>query len=380
MDAGDYRKADMSATLLDYRSATHDDYRRDASARPEREQQIDKSVLYRWVLILLLQTCNALGFITVSPIMPFVQMQFFNKDPPNGPCKTDAQTDSPGCKARLLSRRLPSALRLPRSACSPAHNACGAGQAALVEWSRVTMWWGVAYGGLAFLFSPIVGRMSDAFGRRPLMIFSMVIIIQQNIFLWLSGATNGRVSLWYYWIFNSIPDFVFAISASYVADLLPVRWRGFAFGLNSASGAVCSIVGAWIVEMFNRETDFLVALIFRGSALFIAVFLLPESLPPEHREQFQWSVFNSVKQLSILTRSSIFIRLATVIFLGAVLGGVPQSLYLRGVMHLTVANNATLQIIGGVSGLFVQVIMIKPMLDYLGERATTVIGECSNGV
>ena len=241
------------------------------------------------------------------------------------------------------------------------------------------MWWGVAYGGLAFLFSPIVGRMSDAFGRRPLMIFSMVIIIQQNIFLWLSGATNGRVSLWYYWIFNSIPDFVFAISASYVADLLPVRWRGFAFGLNSASGAVCSIVGAWIVEMFNRETDFLVALIFRGSALFIAVFLLPESLPPEHREQFQWSVFNSVKQLSILTRSSIFIRLATVIFLGAVLGGVPQSLYLRGVMHLTVANNATLQIIGGVSGLFVQVIMIKPMLDYLGERATTVIGECSNG-
>ena len=107
MDAGDYRKADMSATLLDYRSATHDDYRRDPSARPEREQQIDKSVLYRWVLILLLQTCNALGFITVSPIMPFVQMQFFNKDPPNGPCKTDAQTDSPGCKARLLLTLLP---------------------------------------------------------------------------------------------------------------------------------------------------------------------------------------------------------------------------------------------------------------------------------
>ena len=61
---------------------------------------------------------------------------------------------------------------------------------------------------------------------------------------------------------------------------------------------MCSIVGAWIVEMFNRETDFLVALIFRGSALFIAVFLLPESLPPEHREQFQWSVFNSVKQVT----------------------------------------------------------------------------------
>ena len=36
-----------------------------------------------------------------------------------------------------------------------------------MEWSRVTMWWGVAYGGLAFLFSPLVGRMSDAFGRRP---------------------------------------------------------------------------------------------------------------------------------------------------------------------------------------------------------------------
>ena len=132
MDAGDYRKADMSATLLDYRSATHDDYRRDPSARPEREQQIDKSVLYRWVLILLLQTCNALGFITVSPIMPFVQMQFFNKDPPNGPCKTDAQTDSPGCKARLLlTLRLcapPAALRLPRSACSELTTRAGPGR------------------------------------------------------------------------------------------------------------------------------------------------------------------------------------------------------------------------------------------------------------
>ena len=104
---------------------------------------------------------------------------------------------------------------------------------------------------------------------------------------------------------------------------------------------------------------------------------LPCSLDPSFQlpnadQRINW-------QLSILTRSSIFIRLATVIFLGAVLGGVPQSLYLRGVMHLTVSNNATLQIIGGVSGLFVQVIMIKPMLDYLGERATTVIGECGNG-
>jgi hypothetical protein len=61
--------------------------------------------------------------------------------------------------------------------------------------------------------------------------------------------------------------------------------------------------------MFDRETDFLIALIFRGTAVFIAFFLLPESLAPENREEFSWSVFNSIKQLSILGRSSIFMRL-----------------------------------------------------------------------
>ena len=227
----DYRKADAVRM-------THDDYRRTATVagKPPPDQEITWSVIYKWALILLLQTTNALGFITVSPIMPFVQMQFFNEDPPNGPCKTDEQTSSPGCKAALL------------------------------RWSQVTMYWGVSYGTLAFLFSPVVGRMSDAFGRLPLLRFSMVIIIQQNIFLYLSGKAGW--SLWYYWVFNSFPDFVFAISASYVADMLPVRWRGFAFGLNAASGAVCSIIGAWIVEMFDRETDFLVALVFRSMGQF----------------------------------------------------------------------------------------------------------------
>ena len=333
----DYRKADAVRW-------THDDYRRTATiaGKPPPEQTLNASTMYKWVLILLLQTTNALGFITLNPIMPFVQMQFFNENPPNGPCKTPEQTASEGCKAALL------------------------------RWSQVTMWWGVSYGGLAFLFSPVVGRLSDAFGRLPLLRFSMIIIIQQNIFLYLSGKAG--VSLWYYWVFNSFPDFVFAIASSYVADMLPVRWRGFAFGLNAASGAVCSIIGAWIVDMFDRETDFLVALIFRGTALFIAFFLLPESLAPENREVFDWSVFNSIRQLSILGRSSIFMRLATVIFLGSVIGGVPQSLYLRGVLFFTAQENANLQVISGIAGLFVQVVMIKPMLDHIGERATTVIG------
>ena len=71
----DYRKADAVRM-------THDDYRRTATVagKPPPDQEITWSVMYKWVLILLLQTTNALGFITVSPIMPFVQMQFFNND------------------------------------------------------------------------------------------------------------------------------------------------------------------------------------------------------------------------------------------------------------------------------------------------------------
>ena len=104
------------------------------------EQTLNASTVYKWVLILLLQTTNALGFITLNPIMPFVQMQFFNEDPPNGPCTTPEQTASAGCKAALL------------------------------RWSQVTMWWGVSYGGLAFIFSPVVGCASLALSPFPLIL------------------------------------------------------------------------------------------------------------------------------------------------------------------------------------------------------------------
>lgn len=77
-----------------------------------------------------------------------------------------------------------------------------------------------------------------------------------------------------------------ASAAAYVADLLPPRWRGFAFGLNAASGAVCNIVGPALTPIVDTETDFLIALIFRATALFIAVFVLPESLPKRDRQPF----------------------------------------------------------------------------------------------
>ena len=66
--------------------------------RQPKEQIIDRSTIYRWVLIVLLQIFNSMGFIVPQPVIPFVQTQFFNG---GQPCVTDAQSETAGCMNAL---------------------------------------------------------------------------------------------------------------------------------------------------------------------------------------------------------------------------------------------------------------------------------------
>lgn len=70
--------------------------------------------------------------------------------------------------------------------------------------------------------------------------------------------------------------------------------------------------------------------------------------------------------------------LQLVIFISGVVGANPQTLFLRGELLFSEEQNAILQSINGLAGLLVQVALIKPLLDTIGERATVVLGLAFN--
>ena len=154
-----------------------------------------------------------------------------------------------------------------------------------------------------FLFAPVIGNLSDRYGRRPVLLSSMLGFGIDYIFLALAPS--------YGWLFvgRIIAGFTgasFTTAAAYIADVSTPETRaknfgviGAAFGLGFVIGpALGGLLAGWGV----RAPFYAAAGLCLLNALY-GYFVLPESLDKEHRRPFEWKRANPLGSLKFLQKT-----------------------------------------------------------------------------
>ena len=239
-------------------------------------------------------------------------------------------------------------------------------------------WLWFIYAVMQFFCAPILGLLSDRFGRRPVILTS---IFGLGIdFLFMAFAPT----LW--WLFvgrvlNGMTAASFSTAGAYVADVTTPENRAKGFGLMGAAFGVGftfgPAMGGWLWQ-FDHRLPFLVC---AGLALcnwLYGFFVLPESLPPEKRVQrFDWKKANPLGSLNLLRSKPDLLGLAGVGFLFQLSHNVLPSVF---VLYMGFRYHWSTEVIGltlmgsGVAGILLQSFVVGPVVKQVGERGALLIG------
>ncbi len=176
-------------------------------------------------------------------------------------------------------------------------------------------WMAFAYAGMQFLFSPVIGNLSDQFGRRPVLLSSLLGFGIDYLFLAFAPTIGwlfvGRV-------IAGITGASFTTASAYIADISTPEKRAANFGLVGVAFGIGFIVGpviGGILGNYNTQYPFLAAAALALLNAAYGYFILPESLSVEHRRPFHWRRANPVGSLMQLKKYKAVIGLAFSLFL-----------------------------------------------------------------
>lgn len=147
-------------------------------------------------------------------------------------------------------------------------------------------WMMASYAIMQFFFSPVLGGLSDRFGRRPVLLFSLMGLGIDYLFL---ATANSLPLLFVGRIIAGICGASFQTSFAYIADVSPPEKRAQNFGMIGAAFGLGFIIGPFIGGMFSEfgtRAPFIAAAVLSLVNWLYGFFILPESLKPENRRAF----------------------------------------------------------------------------------------------
>jgi DHA1 family tetracycline resistance protein-like MFS transporter len=182
--------------------------------------------------------------------------------------------------------------------------------------SRDGGWLLFAYAFMQFICAPLIGGISDQFGRRPVLLASLFGFGVDYIFLafapTLAWLYAGR-------IISGIMGASFTTGAAYIADISTPEKRAQNFGLLGAAFGLGFIIGpvlGGLLGQYGSRVPFMAAAALSFINWLYGYFILPESLKPENRRKFDWSRANPAGSLANLKRYPVIYGL--IISLGLV--------------------------------------------------------------
>ena len=163
-------------------------------------------------------------------------------------------------------------------------------------------WLTFLYASMQFLFSPLIGSLSDKYGRRPVLLFSLLGFGLDYLFLAFSPT------IWFLFIGRTISGITgasFTTASAYIADVSDDTNRAQNFGMIGAAFGVGFIIGpmlgGFLGELSPRLPFIVAACLALINALY-GFFVLPESLAVENRRSFDWSRSNPLGALAHLRK------------------------------------------------------------------------------
>jgi len=159
-----------------------------------------------------------------------------------------------------------------------------------------------AYAVMQFLFAPVLGNLSDKYGRRPVLLFSLLGFGLDYVLLAFAPTIGwlfvGR-------IIAGITGASMTTASAYIADISTPETRAQNFGMIGAAFGLGFIVGPMIGGLLGEMGPRIPFLVAAGLALLNAAygyFVLPESLDASNRRAFEWKRANPISSLKNLSR------------------------------------------------------------------------------
>lgn len=233
------------------------------------------------------------------------------------------------------------------------------------------------YGLMQFGFAPVLGALSDRYGRRPVLLVALgmtgVEYVIQAMAPTLTWLYIGR-------ILAGITGASFTTASAYIADVSPSDKRAQNFGLIGAAFGVGFIAGpalGGLLGSLGPRVPFWAAAGLSFINLLYGALILPESLRPENRRPFAWREANPVGILTVLGRYPVVKGMAWSLVASNL---AVQALQSTWVLLMTSRfgwgprqNGLSLAVVGVVALIF-QVGLARVLLPRLGERRTVIVG------
>ena len=245
-------------------------------------------------------------------------------------------------------------------------------RAGIVNGVFIALW-----AGMQFLASPVIGSLSDQYGRRPVILIScaglaldyMLMALAPNLW-WLA---LGR-------IVAGVTSSSFTTIYAYMADITAPENRARAYGLIGAAfsgGFVLGPVLGGLLGEISPRAPFWVAGGLSGVAFLYGLFVLPESLPVERRMRFSWRRANPVGAMVLLLRHRELTGLSVVNFLLYFAHHVFSAVFVlyAAWRYGWGPREVGLLLAGvGLMDMVVQGVLTGPVVKRLGDRGTMILG------
>jgi len=246
--------------------------------------------------------------------------------------------------------------------------------------ARAALWGGVlstSFAVMQFLCGPLVGNLSDRFGRRPVLLSSLFVMAFDYVVMALAGTIwlllLGR-------IVGGVAGATHATAAAFMADTAPPERRGARFGLLSAAfglGFVLGPVIGGVLGDLGTRAPFVAAAGLALANFLLGLFVLPETVTPDRRRAFSWRRANPFGALVRVRALPGLGRLLTVTLLYHLATNVYPAVWAYftqarfgwdpGMIGISLA-------VFGISMALVQGGVIRLALRRLGEARTVVAG------
>ena len=243
--------------------------------------------------------------------------------------------------------------------------------------ARIFGLFATAWALMQFIFSPLLGALSDRFGRRPVVLLSnlglaidYVLMAFAPSLIWLfigrvmSGATAASIST----------------AFAYLADITAPEKRAGVFGKVGAAFGAGFIIGpaaGGLLGQIDLHLPFWVAAGLSFSNFLYGLFVLPESLPKARRSAFEWRKANPVGALSLLAARPGLLGLALMNFVAQLAHVVLPAVYVLFAAYRYGWNELTVGLslaFVGLASIVTRWFVVGPVVVRFGERTSILAG------
>jgi DHA1 family tetracycline resistance protein-like MFS transporter len=243
------------------------------------------------------------------------------------------------------------------------------------DWNVV---FATTWGAMQFVCGPVLGMLSDRYGRRPVMLVSIAGLGVDYLFMAFAPT------LWWLLlgrVLNGMTASSFATANAYLADVTPPELRAKNFGMLGSAFSFGFLVGpsmGGFLGSIDLRLPFMVAAGLCAVNFVYGYLVLPESLAPEKRiTAIDWRKANPVGALTLLRSHRDLLALAVMSMIFWLAQNVLPNIFILYTgyrFHWDLKIQGLTFIATGAAGIIVQMFLVGPVVKRIGERGAVLLG------